>query len=180
MSASSSSVVAAADSSQRQSYGPPRGGGGGRGRGRGGRGGGRGRGNHQYQQQPPNSYQKFVPKQKQTIAITSSDIRPKIEENASKSRPRLTTPLRDSSSTTTTSSSNAFSLESNVRSWGRSTAFVNYLPHDEAIAVGLRINNAGLDSVESQMAVDILNDALSWLLKLDPRGFWREGTVLRP
>lgn len=170
MSASSSSTVAAAaDSGQRQSYGPPRG----RGRGGGGR---RGRGNqHQREkQQPPNSYHKFVPKQNQTTVITSSDTRPKMVENASNSRPRLTTPLRASS----TNAADTSLLKSNARSWGRNTTFVQYLPQDEAIAAGHSISNAGLDSEESQMAVDILNDELSWLLKLGPRDFWREGTTL--
>lgn len=51
--------------------------------------------------------------------------------------------------------------------------FVIYLPQDEAVAAGLE--EGGLDPVESQRVVDLLNRELSRLLKLRPRDFWREG-----
>lgn len=57
--------------------------------------------------------------------------------------------------------------------------FVNYLPQDEAVAAGLGAEEGGLDPVESQRAVDLLNRELSRLLKLKPREFWKEGTYLR-
>ncbi|XP_010549274.1 PREDICTED: activating signal cointegrator 1 complex subunit 2 isoform X2 [Tarenaya hassleriana] len=52
--------------------------------------------------------------------------------------------------------------------------FVNYLPHDEAVAAGLGAEDGGLDPVESQRVVDLLNRELTRLLKLSPREFWRE------
>lgn len=53
--------------------------------------------------------------------------------------------------------------------------FVNYLPQDEAVAAGLGAEEGGLDPVESQRVVDLLNRELSRLLKLKPREFWKEG-----
>ncbi|KAL0368948.1 UNVERIFIED_CONTAM: Activating signal cointegrator 1 complex subunit [Sesamum calycinum] len=52
--------------------------------------------------------------------------------------------------------------------------FVIYLPQDEAVAAGLG-PEGGLDPVEAQRVVDLLNRELSRLLKLHPRDFWREG-----
>ncbi|EPS61490.1 hypothetical protein M569_13307, partial [Genlisea aurea] len=52
--------------------------------------------------------------------------------------------------------------------------FVIYLPQDEAVAVGYGPEEGGLDPVESQRVVDLLNKELSRLLKLNPRDFWKE------
>ncbi|XP_043714373.1 activating signal cointegrator 1 complex subunit 2-like isoform X2 [Telopea speciosissima] len=52
--------------------------------------------------------------------------------------------------------------------------FVNYLPHDEAVASGLGAEDGALDPVESQRVVDLLNRELSRLLNLPPRDFWIE------
>ncbi|KAI4337045.1 hypothetical protein L6164_015503 [Bauhinia variegata] len=52
--------------------------------------------------------------------------------------------------------------------------FLNYLPQDEAVAAGLGAVEGGLDPLESQRIVDVLNRELSRLLKLKPREFWRE------
>ncbi|KAI3821141.1 hypothetical protein L1987_08698 [Smallanthus sonchifolius] len=52
--------------------------------------------------------------------------------------------------------------------------FVNYLPQDEAVAAGLGAEDGGLDPVESQKVVDLLNRECSRLLKLNPKDFWRE------
>ncbi|CAA0809046.1 Ubiquitin system component Cue protein [Striga hermonthica] len=52
--------------------------------------------------------------------------------------------------------------------------FVVYLPQDDAVAAGLGPEEGGLDPVESQHVVDLLNRELSRLLKLRPRDFWRE------
>ncbi|XP_021284995.1 uncharacterized protein LOC110417109 isoform X2 [Herrania umbratica] len=52
--------------------------------------------------------------------------------------------------------------------------FVNYLPQDEAVAAGLGAEEGGLDPVESQRVVDLLNRELSRLLKLSPREFWKQ------
>lgn len=58
-------------------------------------------------------------------------------------------------------------------------SFVNYLPQDEAVATGLGVEEGGLDPVESQRVVDLLNRELARLLKLKPREFWREGADVR-
>ncbi|XVE70187.1 hypothetical protein DITRI_Ditri10aG0052400 [Diplodiscus trichospermus] len=58
-------------------------------------------------------------------------------------------------------------------SWIPDGNFVNYLPQDEAVAAGLGAKEGGLDPVESQRVVDLLNRELSRLLKLSPREFWR-------
>ncbi|CAM8980203.1 unnamed protein product [Rhodiola kirilowii] len=52
--------------------------------------------------------------------------------------------------------------------------FVNYLPQDEAVAIGLGAEEGGIDPVESQRVVDLLNRELSKLLKLNARDFWRQ------
>ncbi|KAL9143858.1 hypothetical protein ABFS82_14G261500 [Erythranthe guttata] len=52
--------------------------------------------------------------------------------------------------------------------------FVIYLPQDEAVAAGLGPEEGGLDPMESQRVVDLLNLELSRLLKLHPRDFWKE------
>ena len=53
--------------------------------------------------------------------------------------------------------------------------FVKYLPQDEAVAAGLGAEDGGLDPLESQRVVDLLNRELSSLLKLKPREFWKQG-----
>ncbi|KAK1276622.1 hypothetical protein QJS04_geneDACA001601 [Acorus gramineus] len=57
---------------------------------------------------------------------------------------------------------------------GQGSNFVNYLPQDEAIASGLGVEAGGLDAVESQKVVDLLNEELSRLLRSKPKDFWRE------
>ncbi|CAA6667408.1 unnamed protein product [Spirodela intermedia] len=52
--------------------------------------------------------------------------------------------------------------------------FVNYLPQDEAVASGLGVEDGGLDAVESQAVVDVLNAELSRILKMKPKKFWEE------
>ncbi|KAJ7958250.1 Activating signal cointegrator 1 complex subunit 2 [Quillaja saponaria] len=120
---------------------------------------------------------KFVPK--------SNTSNPK-ESNPN---PTLSTSIRQlystkQSSEASTGSGGASSvLTSRVRmgesgEWVSSRAqggnFVNYLPQDEAVATGLGAEEGGLDALESQRVVDLLNRELSRLLKLKPREFWRE------
>lgn len=45
------------------------------------------------------------------------------------------------------------------------------------MAAGLGPEEGGLDPVESQGVVDLLNRELARLLKLSPRLFWREGSL---
>ncbi|KAF3446558.1 hypothetical protein FNV43_RR11738 [Rhamnella rubrinervis] len=100
--------------------------------------------------------------------------------------PTLSNSLRQSlpkQSDASTASSGAQSLASRVRkkengdgvsNRARGGNFVNYLPQDEAVATGLSAEEGGLDPVESQRVVDLLNRGLSRLLKLNPREFWKE------
>lgn len=60
----------------------------------------------------------------------------------------------------------------------QSGSFLNYLPQDEAVAVGVGVEGGALDPVESQRVVDLLNRELSRLLKSPPRDFWREGDLI--
>jgi len=51
--------------------------------------------------------------------------------------------------------------------------FVNYLPHDDAVAAGLGAEDGGLDPEETQGVADLLNQELRALLRMKPREFWR-------
>lgn len=79
------------------------------------------------------------------------------------------------SSRATSSGGRASSRDAGASAHTHSGNFVNYLPQDEAVAAGLSADEGGLDPVESQRVVDLLNRELSRLLKLKPRDFWREG-----
>lgn len=46
------------------------------------------------------------------------------------------------------------------------------------MASGLGPDAGGLDAVESQAVVDLLNDELARLLRMKLRDFWKEGTIL--
>jgi activating signal cointegrator complex subunit 2 len=96
---------------------------------------------------------------------------PKISSPANP-QPPLTTALRSAapaaSSSTSSSRPDAYASDDN---------FVVYLPHDEAVASGLGPDAGGLDAVESQAVVDLLNDELAKLLKMKPRDFWKEGKL---
>ncbi|CAN1274425.1 hypothetical protein LINPERPRIM_LOCUS15391 [Linum perenne] len=117
--------------------------------------------NHQYSNRnyAPKPQKKFVPKQQNT------------------SSPTLSTSLRQSDvppppPPSSSSSSRAAGDSTSRIPGGR---FVNYLPQDEAVATGLVAEEGGLDAVESQRVVDLLNRELSRFLKLSPREFWKEG-----
>ncbi|GAB2293842.1 hypothetical protein Dimus_028053 [Dionaea muscipula] len=127
---------------------------------------------------------------------TQKKFVPKTLNSATGSNPTtLSTSLRQSDSSpvaagTTTaapaSSSSSAASGSRVRLVGNDRwfpnrgasqgagSFVNYLPQDEAVAVGLGADEGGLDAVESQRVVDLLNRELSRLLKLRPKDFWKE------
>lgn len=111
------------------------------------------------------------------------------DQNQNRTPPTLSNSLRQSlpkqSDAASTTSNGAESSASRIRKgesgdWVSNRApggnFVNYLPQDEAVAAGLGAEEGGLDPVESQRVVDLLNKELSRLLKLNPREFWREGT----
>jgi hypothetical protein len=53
--------------------------------------------------------------------------------------------------------------------------FPLYLPQDDAVAAGLGGREGGIDVSEAQEVVDILNQKLAALLRLDPRQFWKQG-----
>ncbi|CAD6210094.1 unnamed protein product [Miscanthus lutarioriparius] len=105
-------------------------------------------------QQPPQP--RYVPK--------SAALR---RQNLAPSQPSLTTALRSSAASSSASGSGGSS--SGSVGGGAADAFVAYLPHDEAVAAGL---GGGLDAHESQVVVDLLNDALAALLRAKPREFW--------
>ncbi|KAK4859854.1 hypothetical protein QYF36_012998 [Acer negundo] len=78
------------------------------------------------------------------------------------------------SSAATSSAPMVLTTETSRPPAAHSGSFVNYLPQDEAVAAGFGADEGGLDPVESQRVVDLLNRELSRLLKLNPRDFWRE------
>ncbi|WCJ35544.1 Ubiquitin system component Cue protein [Euphorbia peplus] len=110
-----------------------------------------------------NISQKFVPKnQNPTLSNSlrqSDDVAPSSSS---------------STSVVAASSSKGESVSNRSRASSAQVGgnFVNYLPQDEAVAAGL--GEGGLDPVESQRVVDLLNKELSRLLKLTPKLFWRE------
>ncbi|CAI0464627.1 unnamed protein product [Linum tenue] len=109
----------------------------------------------------PKTQKKFVPKQ----------------QSPNPSTPTLSDSLRRSASSTQSDaaapSSSSGAAPSSI---GTQTGkFVNYLPQDEAVAAGLGAEKGGLDAVESQRVVDLLNRELARLLKRSPREFWKEG-----
>lgn len=109
---------------------------------------------------------------------------PKRDSQSPNSYQTLSNTLRANSSAATNTSSgggggDAVAASTNgdgeyVNRASTSGNFVIYLPQDEAVAAGLGAEEGGLDPVESQRVVDLLNRELSRLLKLSPRDFWRE------
>ncbi|KVH92290.1 hypothetical protein Ccrd_005662 [Cynara cardunculus var. scolymus] len=88
------------------------------------------------------------------------------------SNPTLSDSLRQQQSSSSSSSSG----QRRIQGGSGGGSFVNYLPQDEAVAAGLGAEEGGLDPVESQAVVDLLNTECSLLLKLNPKDFWREGS----
>ncbi|XP_024977739.1 activating signal cointegrator 1 complex subunit 2 [Cynara cardunculus var. scolymus] len=86
------------------------------------------------------------------------------------SNPTLSDSLRQQQSSSSSSSSG----QRRIQGGSGGGSFVNYLPQDEAVAAGLGAEEGGLDPVESQAVVDLLNTECSLLLKLNPKDFWRE------
>jgi activating signal cointegrator complex subunit 2 len=113
------------------------------------------------------THKKFVPKNQ-----NSSPKEPNPNPN---SNPTLSNSLRQSLSKQSDGATASSSVEApkmtRIRmgengewvSSGRAQGgnFVNYLPQDEAVAAGLNANEGGLDPVESQRVVDLLNRELS-------------------
>ncbi|XP_042383078.1 activating signal cointegrator 1 complex subunit 2-like [Zingiber officinale] len=114
---------------------------------------------------PPSSTSTTTAAASSSSSSSSSSTNPSISTGGNLP-PSLTTALRNSSS----SSSGSRSKEKR----GDGGNFIAYLPHDEAIACGLSADAGGLDAIESQMVVDLLNDELSRILKMRPKDFWRE------
>lgn len=107
-----------------------------------------------------------------------------IPKNPNNPPQTLSNSLRATSSAATNNSDAVAASSSRVRKgedgeWVKKAStsgnFVIYLPQDEAVAAGLGPDEGGLDPVESQRVVDLLNRELSRLLKLNPRDFWKEG-----
>ncbi|KAE8656123.1 Nucleic acid binding, putative isoform 1 [Hibiscus syriacus] len=125
------------------------------------------------------SHKKFIPKNKNQNpkpTSLSNSIRQSLPEQ------------HDAPASSTTAAVPGGSTSNRVRmgesgDWVPNTAtpsslsngnFVNYLPQDEAVAAGLSAGDGGLDPVESQKVVDLLNRELSRLLKFSPREFWKQ------
>ncbi|CAN0905643.1 Activating signal cointegrator 1 complex subunit 2 [Linum grandiflorum] len=135
--------------------------------------------NHQYSNRnyAPKSQKKFVPKQQNPVnstlstSLRKSDVPSPPPPSSSSSRAAA-----DSTSRIQMGESGEWVSNRNIV--GTTTAavgkFVNYLPQDEGIATGLVAEEGGLDAVESQRVVDLLNRELSRLLRLSPREFWKE------
>lgn len=87
--------------------------------------------------------------------------------------PTLSDSLRQQQPSSTEISSSS-SGQRRIQGGSGGGSFVNYLPQDEAVAAGLGAEEGGLDPVESQAVVDLLNRECSLLLKLNPKDFWRE------
>ncbi|KAK1391564.1 Activating signal cointegrator 1 complex subunit 2 [Heracleum sosnowskyi] len=96
-----------------------------------------------------------------------------VPKTPNSSTQKLSDSLRHSNSGAATSSESAGNRQGGAPVT-RSGNFVKFLPHDEAVASGLAADEGGLDPVESQRVVDLLNRELSRLLKLNPRDFWKE------
>lgn len=90
--------------------------------------------------------------------------------------PTLSTSLREKQQTSSGSGSNINNSSGRVQPGGVNGNFVYYLPQDEAVAAGFGAEDGGLDALESQKVVDLLNSQLSCLLKLKPKDFWSQGT----
>jgi len=91
--------------------------------------------------------------------------------------PTLSTSLREKQQQTGSGSgSNSNNSSGRVQLGGVNGNFVYYLPQDEAVAAGFGAEDGGLDALESQKVVDLLNSQLSRLLKLKPKDFWSQGT----
>ncbi|KAG8390959.1 hypothetical protein BUALT_Bualt01G0137700 [Buddleja alternifolia] len=115
---------------------------------------------------------------------TQKKFIPKRDVQNPNSQQTLSNSLRASDSAATNTGDAAMASTSRVRlgengEWVNkafaSGNFVIYLPQDEAVAAGLGPEEGGLDPVESQRVVDLLNRELSRLLKLHPKHFWTEG-----
>lgn len=109
----------------------------------------------------PKNNKKFIPKNHNMASATTT----------------LSNSLREQSSNVAAASGSSSTSSSRAAAPSPSGNFVNYLPHDEAVAAGLGADEGGLDPVESQRVVDLLNRELSRLLKLNPRDFWRQGFI---
>ncbi|KAJ9561850.1 hypothetical protein OSB04_007010 [Centaurea solstitialis] len=103
--------------------------------------------------------QKFVPKSAPLNSNSNSTLSDSLRKQQQSSS--------SSEITTTTSSSGHRTIQP-------AGTFLNYLPQDEAVAAGLGAEDGGLDPLESQSVVDLLNRECSRLLKLNPKDFWRE------
>ncbi|MQL95989.1 hypothetical protein Taro_028657, partial [Colocasia esculenta] len=124
----------------------------------------------------PRQAKRFVPRTENTAAPSSSSSISSSTSSSSSSRDRNPAPQnpRPRSLTASLRGAAPSSASSGPPSRGGGGGFVSYLPQDEALASGLGVESGGLDAVESQAVVDVLNGELSRLLKLKPREFWKE------
>ncbi|XP_042493492.1 activating signal cointegrator 1 complex subunit 2-like isoform X2 [Macadamia integrifolia] len=122
---------------------------------------------------------------RRSFPTQSSDVAAATTSSSSSSSSSIATATATATATANATTTTATSITTNSRvrlgengDWVSNRQqggnFVNYLPHDEAVASGLGAEDGALDAVESQRVVDLLNRELSRLLNLPPRDFWRE------
>lgn len=119
--------------------------------------------------------------QQKGFAKSQKKFVPKTQREVNTPNPTLSTSLRQSAASASTTGRvlSAENLDSGSRrAEGGRGSFLHYLPQDEAVASGLGAQEGALDPLESQRVVDIANEELSRLLKLSPREFWKQGTVV--
>eukprot|EP00268_Persea_americana_P024821 TRINITY_DN2420_c1_g1_i1.p1 TRINITY_DN2420_c1_g1~~TRINITY_DN2420_c1_g1_i1.p1 ORF type:complete len:848 (+),score=186.76 TRINITY_DN2420_c1_g1_i1:186-2729(+) len=128
----------------------------------------------------PKTQKRFVPKTQNPSkdSVSNLPLSSSLRQSSSSSKIEGSDRRQDPSSTIPPSSNPSSRVrmgdDGNWVSGRQSGSFLNYLPQDEAVAVGVGVEGGALDPVESQRVVDLLNRELSRLLKSPPRDFWRE------
>ncbi|KAJ9186825.1 hypothetical protein P3X46_002355 [Hevea brasiliensis] len=129
----------------------------------------------------PKNHKKFIPRNQNPNSNSSPDptllnsLRQSLSKQSDAADPASTANSGAASSSKVRVGDNEDWVSSGTAAGRQDVGnFINYLPQDEAVAAGLGAKEGGLDPVESQRVVDLLNRELSRLLKLSPREFWRE------
>lgn len=126
----------------------------------------------------PKNNKKFIPRNQNPNPTLSNSLRQSLSKQSDSAAAASTASSGAASSSRVRMGDNKAWVSSRTAAGPQDVGnFINYLPQDEAVAAGLGAEEGGLDPVESQRVVDLLNRELSRLLKLSPREFWREGTL---
>ncbi|XP_043812793.1 activating signal cointegrator 1 complex subunit 2 isoform X2 [Manihot esculenta] len=123
----------------------------------------------------PKNNKKFIPRNQNPNPTLSNSLRQSLSKQSDSAAAASTASSGAASSSRVRMGDNKAWVSSRTAAGPQDVGnFINYLPQDEAVAAGLGAEEGGLDPVESQRVVDLLNSELSRLLKLSPREFWRE------